>query len=517
MTTGRHTSLMGKAKIGALAAGMLAGLASAVAGESSSVGQAAHDYIAIAKEYAETMIREGRDRYGETHSPIFTSALDRETHRMFEPGRLPCDTSVGHLRIIHVKRPSSGSNPQDHGPLYVLLYRLSEYTGDPHYAEAADDAIRWFFENTRSAKTDLLAWGEHMYWCPHRDRAGTSRGWYHEALHTSDGSFTSWDEVLRAAPEALGAYARGVWKHQIYDHETGDFGRHTDYRRHSPERLGGILRHAAYYMEIWAWEYKRSRDPEMLEALGVMREYMERLRHPDGSVPPNNFDTSEAARAKYRPYLTRVRTDYTATLELQTSVYLYNAARLISSYDSELAGRLRESVRQTDEAFLSLPHEIASRGFIVSLDQHDDIDTAHYAEQWPGRTPHRHNAAIASRCHQLSLLTPDEEHRQRFEKLVVEAADTYLESAPDPSDLIHPSAFWGGIRLMLNAHALTGESKYLERADYFGRLAVDMFFDSASPLPKVTNKHDWYEAYTGGPALVESMFELGVAMQAAGL
>jgi hypothetical protein len=42
------------------------------------------------------------------------------------------------------------------------------------------------------------------------------------------------------------------------------------------------------------------------------------------------------------------------------------------------------------------------------------------------------------------------------------------------------------IELMMAAYDLTGNAAYLHRADHFGRLAVDLFLDEASPLPKIT-------------------------------
>ena len=49
------------------------------------------------------------------------------------------------------------------------------------------------------------------------------------------------------------------------------------------------------------------------------------------------------------------------------------------------------------------------------------------------------------------------------------------------------------IELMLVAHALTDNPAYLHRADHFGRLAVELFVDEASPLPKFTSHDDFYE------------------------
>ena len=57
---------------------------------------------------------------------------------------------------------------------------------------------------------------------------------------------------------------------------------------------------------------------------------------------------------------------------------------------------------------------------------------------------------------------------------------------------------WGvnmsdAIELMMVAYDLTGNAAYLHRADHFGRLAVDLFLDDASPLPKITSHDDFYE------------------------
>lgn len=57
---------------------------------------------------------------------------------------------------------------------------------------------------------------------------------------------------------------------------------------------------------------------------------------------------------------------------------------------------------------------------------------------------------------------------------------------------------WGvnmaySIRLMMVAYDLTGNAAYLHRGDHFGRLAVDLFVDEKSPLPKITSHDDFYE------------------------
>ncbi len=62
--------------------------------------------------------------------------------------------------------------------------------------------------------------------------------------------------------------------------------------------------------------------------------------------------------------------------------------------------------------------------------------------------------------------------------------------------------------LMLVAHELTGEARYLTRAEYFATMAIGMFLDDASPLPKASTKNDHYEAITRADTLMMALLKL---------
>jgi hypothetical protein len=64
------------------------------------------------------------------------------------------------------------------------------------------------------------------------------------------------------------------------------------------------------------------------------------------------------------------------------------------------------------------------------------------------------------------------------------------------------------ILLMLNAHELTGDSKYIEAADHFAQKAIDLFLGDGSPLPKASHVHDHYEAVTNGDTLMMALLRL---------
>jgi hypothetical protein len=61
---------------------------------------------------------------------------------------------------------------------------------------------------------------------------------------------------------------------------------------------------------------------------------------------------------------------------------------------------------------------------------------------------------------------------------------------------------------MLNSYATTGDKIYLDRANYFGQLGVEIFLPDGIPLPRATNKNNHYEAMTGGPAFMYELLKI---------
>jgi len=96
-------------------------------------------------------------------------------------------------------------------------------------------------------------------------------------------------------------------------------------------------------------------------------------------------------------------------------------------------------------------------------------------------------------------------------KRTVDSASRYLTSSPDLTVTLYPGSMADAILHMLAAYELTGQQKYIERADYFARQAVEIFIDEDSPLPKASSEHDHYETITGGDDLMMALLRLWVA------
>lgn len=95
-----------------------------------------------------------------------------------------------------------------------------------------------------------------------------------------------------------------------------------------------------------------------------------------------------------------------------------------------------------------------------------------------------------------------------YARLILDAANLYRRSEPEIKSALHPRTLGHVIYLMLSAYELTGDKRYLERADYYARRSLELFFDDSSALPKATSKHDHYEAVTGADTLMMALLEL---------
>jgi len=95
-----------------------------------------------------------------------------------------------------------------------------------------------------------------------------------------------------------------------------------------------------------------------------------------------------------------------------------------------------------------------------------------------------------------------------YRQLVLSAADRYLDTEPVTDFPVYPGSLGDVIHLLLNAHEITSDEIYLDRAQYFAQMSLDMFFDDASPLPKASSKHWHYEAITRADNLMMELLRL---------
>jgi hypothetical protein len=468
------------------------------AGEATSRG-AGEPYLTTVRQYADAMLEHGRDRYGRERSPLFASALDRRTLRLPEPPVPKVPGTRSGDRCV------SGGNPMHDEELYHLLYALSEVTGERRYAREAGKALSWFLGHCQSPATGLFAWGEHMGWDFRTEGPLADRD-----IHEFYSPWALWENCFALQPEACHRFARGLWEHQIADRKTGRFSRHARYSAHGPENGREFPRHGGFYIVTWAHAWKRSKEPELLDAIDrLVTSFRERRHDKTGVIPVD----SRSLERVWPPG------------NLSLAVSLTESIALLQGAPDEVTARMRQCAESIDETFLKIGHDLSPGGKGFAMACHAGTlapgdpagETPPFTHLWATAYGEAMHAQIATLC----LKRYDQVRRAGYRKLVLAAADRYMEGNPalpplrispkeeypEGSVMLTPGALAATIALLLGAHRLTGEGRYRDRADFFGRKAIEIFWDD-SPLPRASSMHGHYETLTGGDRLALVLLQL---------
>ena len=284
------------------------GVSSIATAQSNTSSPAAEiNYLQVAVDYADCMLRYGRDRYGSVKSPLFANLLTREKEPRLTPYPLFKEQSEDYQdRIDERKRQArrdrkpwnpfvrfdfnqvlnypgefcgEGGRFADEGPhkvtiygcdlfedaaLYHFLIDLSEITGDPKYREAAEEAILWWFGNTQHPESGLYPWGEHLGWDLEHDCPtyfdGPSKHLYAACFHEIKGAVPFLDYLARLPPKSgqlyrpIERYAIGIWNAHFWDKERCIFDRHGDYAAVDMREgeTSGFPAHLGAYMLVWS-------------------------------------------------------------------------------------------------------------------------------------------------------------------------------------------------------------------------------------------------------------------------
>ncbi len=464
------------------------------------------DYLGLARAYADAMIGRGRDHYGTEQSPMFASVLDRVTMTPIGEDDLP---KLGGIRPQD--RDYGGGNILHDQQLLLLLYRLTEVTKDATYAKSADETLAWFFSHCQSPKTGLMAWGEHIAW--NFTLEGPTVENKKNPIHEFFEAWELWPRVYKLAPAAADTFALGLWNHQIADQQACLFSRHARWDEHGTSPGSEYPRHGGFYVGTWAQAYANSTDANIkattLTAIECLVDSFATRRLPSGVLPVG----TDAHNSNV----------YWPSGDLIMAIEFEKAAPLLPK---ALAAKLRDCTAKSDATILALPHDLkpGGDGFVfralASSNQPGDGRAADASKGGKATGTPVWGTGYGQLSHAeyaLLMLTRFEQAKTpRYRELALAAADLYLDSVPNlnphnPPET-YPAALAGVIQLMLQAHATTGEEKYLKRADFFGRVAVAMFLDSGSPLPKAGFRSSHYETITGGDDLMLTLAELHQAM-----
>ena len=183
---------------------------------------------------------------------------------------------------------------------------------------------------------------------------------------------------------------------------------------------------------------------------------------------------------------------------LELAGYLWKSAPYMQG---ELAQRMKNLALKLDLDFHRLPHKLnAGGGFVATVDSRTGQSQSRsmnrpYITTWISNYGQRSHARTANLCfrrfEQLEKSHPA--LAEKYKRLLLSAANIYLNSAPAPSDLVKPKTVAHVITLMIDSYRITGEKNILSALTILGTWALACFLTmvcrcSRPPTNTVTMK-----------------------------
>jgi len=442
--------------------------------------------------FADALLEFGRDSYGPVRTPLFVSQLDLNTHEIPD-----CD---GHYCCAH--RGGAGaktSNLQFDAGLLRLLYALTDVTGAPQYATAADDYLGYVLTHLPD-EVGNLPWGDH-------------RGYDVLADEAIDGpdefkiTWLPWDRLWAIDSDACLRQFDALKLHLIDESRSWAFNRHYPPGDvpHSMNSSGGA------WIAAWAFAHTQTGEQRYLDWAESLRDYLWSRRDPGTDLLAAHPDDPlfDCSALKERP----TRTEYMGSW-CWYACNLLQAARQLG----EVAGA--EFRRQA----LKYMHAFADRADITDSGAfHASFDLAsgeplfgRIEEPWHYLPAYRNGEAsggvIGLRAFPALafgyLQTGDEALRECFDRLMPGLRLSAFEATSVPFDI--PAGMLAmAISAFLNMYQATEEKHYRDAGDLLATHAMrhfarDGFFVTGVPaVPQYRDPVlDGWSAYSnrGGSA-----------------
>ena len=220
------------------------------------------------------LLQSGTDRYGEVTSPILVSILDVDTRECpRDPAKLDEDFRV----VRRGRRNPAGANLLTDQPLIRAMFRLSQATDNPRYADAAGAYMDYYLTHLVDEK-GLFWWGWHRHYDVFADRFEGHNGNFHEihAIHR-----IAWEKLWEVNPEATQREIEAIWEWHVVDKSTGEINRHSDRTQGCDFSMSG-----GSHLRAFAFLYSKTRDPIWLTRARLLADYYHDRRNPETDLFP---------------------------------------------------------------------------------------------------------------------------------------------------------------------------------------------------------------------------------------
>ncbi len=437
--------------------------------------------------YANAMIKSGRDTYGPQKTGLFLSALDRHTLAPLTT-RPPAPTGVREQdRPGDPKGPLTGANPMYDETLMRTLRILRGLSGESKYPQAVNEEVRWFLTNAVLSGSDLLPWARGMGWDVVADKPvpeGVEGGYEWPR------PWLLWTQCYQAGgvdPKRAKDEPTACSCFDLVPEQSKKFAAALLKYRQSAGKDRTDVRQMGFDLRTWAAAYGHTKDKQFLDAV-------------------------EATLTQLESSATQVGLRVQPCWRLSAAIDCYAASL---ETPEPLASRLRDFAIREDQKFCKLNLESISKGFFFRTGQSEQSLGASQSQSkdvnqtplWEPKDAQETTAAIGMMC----VARYQNGGNVCLKKLIVDAAQAYLKSNP-PEDLdLWPLTVGQVISLEMAAWRATSDRVYFDKARELGTWAVKAFWGD-SPLPRASLKSDHYENLTGSDTLATALLELHLSI-----
>ena len=170
-------------------------------------------YLDAVREFADNVLKYGRDTYGPKHTPLFVDGL------MVRDPNDPNYGKDGVFKPVEWIAPNGDrwvlSNLASQQNFFRTLVGLTRITGDPKYKQAAMDAIKYAFENLRSPN-GLLYWGNTTAYDIRGDEVvGWRIGDHH--VHVLKAHLPYYELMWQVNPDVTKTFIESFWSAHVID------------------------------------------------------------------------------------------------------------------------------------------------------------------------------------------------------------------------------------------------------------------------------------------------------------